>query len=89
MFYVYVLESAKTQKLYIGFTSNIRRRLKEHTSGNGSAITKTQTDWHIIYFEGYISKEDAIGRERFLKGGAGRKYLKKQLKHYWDRKNLS
>jgi len=39
-------------------------------------------DLKLIYFEAYFNKKDALSREKFLKGGSGHKYLKKQLKHY-------
>jgi predicted GIY-YIG superfamily endonuclease len=41
-------------------------------------------DWHLVYYESYLNKADALGREKFLKGGSGRTYLKKQLKHYLE-----
>lgn len=81
MYYVYVLES-KDRGLYIGFTDNLERRISEHNNGQGGRTTKLKKNWRLIYFEGYLIKEDAIGREKFLKGGSGRKYLKKQLAHY-------
>lgn len=63
-------------------TTDLQRRLVEHNSGQGGRTTSLKKNWKLIYFEGYLIKEDAIGRERFLKGGSGRKYLKKQLKYY-------
>jgi len=42
-----------------------------------------KNNWQLIYYESYLKKSDTIGREKFLKGGAGRKYLKKQLKNYF------
>jgi len=44
--------------------------------------TKFKKNWKLIYFEAYLNKKDALGREKFLKEGSGRKYMKKQLKHY-------
>jgi predicted GIY-YIG superfamily endonuclease len=40
--------------------------------------------YQLIYYESYRNKADALGRERFLKGGSGRKYLRKQLKWFWE-----
>jgi len=82
MYYVYVLENQNDKSFYIGMTSDLKRRLQEHNEGRGGRTKKLKKDWRLIYFEGYLIKQDAIGREKFLKGGSGRKYLKKQLRHY-------
>ncbi len=37
----------------------------------------------LAYYEAYRCQADAEGRERFLKSGSGRKFLKKQLRHYF------
>ena len=88
MNYVYVLENQDDKSLYIGFTSNLKQRLFDHNNGKGGRTTKLKKNWMLIYFEFYINKSDALGREKFLKGGSGRKYLKKQLKHYWNIDNI-
>lgn len=82
MYYVYVLENQNDKSLYIGYTKNIKQRLREHIKGYGCRTTSLKKDWKLIYFEGYIIQKDAIGREKFLKGGSGRRYLYKQLRHY-------
>lgn len=88
MHYVYVLENRDDKSLYIGFTENLKQRLSDHNNGRGGRTTKLKKNWQLIYFEAYINKSDALGREKFLKGGSGRKYLKKQLKHYWNIDNI-
>lgn len=88
VYYVYVLENQDDKSFYIGFTDNLKRRLSEHQNKKGGRTTKLKANWKLIYFEGYLMKEDVTGREKFLKSGSGRKYLKKQLKHYLD-KNFS
>ena len=85
MYYVYVLENQDDKSLYIGFTSDLKQRLLDHNKSRGGRTTKLKKNWRLIYFEAYIHKSDALGREKFLKGGSGRKYLKKQLKHYWNK----
>ena len=82
MYYVYVLENQDDKSSYIGYTKNLKQRLEDHSRGNGCRTTSLKNNWKIIYLEGYIEKKDAIGREKFLKSGSGKKYLKKQLKHY-------
>lgn len=84
MYYVYLLENKNDKSWYIGFTSNLRRRLQEHQEGRGGRTTKIKKDWKLIYFEGYLEKTDATGREKFLKSGSGRKYIKKQLANYFE-----
>jgi len=82
LYYVYLLESQDDKSWYIGTTSDLKRRLKEHKEGKGGRTTKLKKNWKLIYFEGYLDKRDAIGREKFLKSGSGRKFLKKQLQNY-------
>jgi len=45
--------------------------------------TKSRLPMQLIYYEAYTNKKDAKGREKFLKGGSGHMYLKKQLKYYF------
>ena len=82
MYYVYLLENQNDKSWYIGFTTDIERRLREHNEKSGGQTTKRKSNWKLVYFEGYLVKADALGRERFLKSGSGRRYLKKQLAHY-------
>ena len=81
MYYVYVIESLKDNKFYTGFTDNLKRRIKEHNNKEEPS-TKSRAPFKLIYFEGCLSKEDAITREKNLKSGTGKRYLKSRLKHY-------
>ena len=81
MFYVYLLHSTKDNGFYIGYSTDLKRRLSEHTRG-ASFATKFRGPWKLIYYEAYTEREDAEGRERFLKSGAGRRFLRVQLRHY-------
>lgn len=82
MYYVYVLENPNNKGWYMGYTNNLKRRLVEHNSGKGGQTTSRGMNWNLIYYEAYIDKRDAMGREKFLKSGSGRKYIKKQLAYY-------
>ena len=62
----------KTMGFYIGFSTDLKRRLAEHTRGAAFA-TKSRGPWKLIYYEAYTEREDAEGREKFLKSGAGRR----------------
>jgi len=82
MFYVYVLHSGKDNGLYIGYSTDLRKRLIEHKTGIAFA-TSYRGPWKLIYYEAYVETGDAKGREMFLKSGSGRKFLMKQLAHYF------
>ncbi len=84
MFYVYVLHSVLDSGLYIGYSANLRKRLKEHRAGL-SLATSYRGPWKLIYYEAYIEESDAAGRERYLKSGGGRPLLRMQLKHYFKK----
>jgi len=73
-FYVYILENPITQKRYIGYTSNIKRRLEEHNKGK-TFTTKFMKPFTLVYFEGCTHSEDAKRREKYLKTHQGRKFL--------------
>ena len=75
MYYVYVLKSQRNGKLYKGLTEDLKRRIKEHNCGN-SEFTKNNGSWKLIYYEAFLSKEDARREELFLKSGKGRERIK-------------
>ncbi|GBE17232.1 GIY-YIG nuclease superfamily protein [bacterium BMS3Abin15] len=75
MFYVYILKSKKNGKLYKGLTNNLKRRTKDHNSGN-SIFTKNNGPWRLIYYEAFVSKSDAKREESFLKSGKGKERIK-------------
>ena len=66
MFFIYIIKSRKDENLYIGYTNDLRKRLKEHNSGLVGA-TKSRRPLHLVYYEAYISKQDATKREHNLK----------------------
>lgn len=78
MFYTYVLTSKKDNKLYIGWTNNLENRLREHNNGLVIA-TKYRIPLELIYYEACLNKDDAIAREKQLKTGFGRAYLKRRI----------
>ena len=81
MHYVYVLRSVRDHGFYIGYSSNLRRRLRQHLEGN-SLATSYRGPWKLIYYEAYLEQADALGREKYLKSGAGRRFLQSQLRNY-------
>ena len=82
MYYVYLLESTIDHSWYIGFTPDGPfKRLRKHNEKQ-VYYTKRKAPWEVIYFEAYLERSDSLSREKFLKSGAGRAFLKKQLKNY-------
>ena len=85
MYYVYILENQNDRSWYIGFTENLKKRVSDHQNGKGGRTTKLKKDWLLIYYEAYLEKTDAIGREKFLKSGSGRRFLYKQIANYLNK----
>ena len=81
MYFVYLLQSLKDGSWYTGYTSNLEKRLKRHNQGFIFA-TKSKRPWKLIYYEFCMSQEDAIDREKYLKSGQGKRYLKNRLKNF-------
>ena len=84
MHYVYMLRSASDDGFYIGYSANLRKRFEQHAKGDAFA-TSYRGPWKLIYYEAYLEQTDALGRERYLKSGSGRKFLTRQLRHYLDK----
>ena len=83
MYYVYVIQSLKDNEFYTGFTDNLKRRIKEHNNKEEPS-TKPRAPFRLIYYEGCISKKDAIAREKYLETGMGKKYIKNRVKNYLE-----
>jgi len=81
-YYVYILQSIKNSKLYIGYTRDLKKRLQEHNRGLVFS-TKAYKPWRLIFFEAYRNEKDARRRERYLKTNQGSRLLKRMLKEYF------
>ncbi|MEK7575934.1 MAG: GIY-YIG nuclease family protein, partial [Patescibacteria group bacterium] len=81
MFYVYVIKSRKSERLYTGSTNDLRKRFNQHNE-NKSTWTKKKGPWKLIYYEACLNEEDARSREKYLKSGMGKRYLKNRLKRF-------
>jgi len=73
-FIVYVLKSAGGRQ-FTGHTESLVQQLDEHNAGRCEA-TKTDRDWRVVYTEQFPTRNDAARREKWLKSGAGRRYIK-------------
>lgn len=78
-FFVYVLMCEKTSTFYTGCTNDLRRRLQQHNNGE-VYYTKSKLPVKLIYFEACLNKDDAFRREKYLKTGMGKRYIKNRLK---------
>lgn len=72
---VYVLYSLKDKNLYIGYTNNLKQRLTDHFYGRSKA-TEPRRPFNLIFCEYFLSKQDALRRERYFKTNPGKKSLK-------------
>jgi putative endonuclease len=79
-FYVYVL-LCRDGDFYVGFTSDIQRRLLEHNQGKNIS-TRNRRPVELVYFEGHRSKIDALRRESYFKTTKGKTTLKPVLHEY-------
>lgn len=79
MKYVYILRSiSKPDETYIGMTSDLKRRLKEHNSGR-STYCREFAPWELISYVAFRSKAKAFKFERFLKKGGGWRFAQRRL----------
>jgi len=76
MFTVYVLHSRSFDKIYIGFTTDIEKRLFAHNHISNKGWTKSFQPWEIIYTEEFKLKSDAMIREKQLKTSKGREFIR-------------
>jgi len=88
MNYVYILHSTKDKGLYIGYTTDLKRRLKEHQNGL-SKSTKHRAPVHLVHYEAFQEVGDARAREKYLKSGYGREQLRSQLKQLYKKLDLN
>jgi putative endonuclease len=78
MYYTYVLRSKRDEKLYIGWSDDLKARIKKHNQGLVLS-TKARLPLELVYYEACLNKKAAIVREKQLKTGFGRAYLKRRL----------
>jgi len=81
MYYFYVLQFDKNKKLYYGFSSDLKRRIRDHKSKQ-SDFTARNGSFKLIFYEAYLHKKDAMQAERYFKTGYGREVLREKLKHF-------
>jgi len=75
MYFVYAVKSQKDGRIYVGLSSNIKRRILEHNSGYVFS-TKGFRPWKLIYKEEAKNRKEARKREKYFKSGSGKELLK-------------
>jgi len=78
MWYTYVLKSLKDKKLYVGFSKDLKARIEEHKTGSVPA-TKNRRPLKLVYYEACLDEKKAVKREKYLKSGFGRNFLKSRI----------
>lgn len=79
MYTVYVLYSRAFDTFYVGYTSDLPSRLLSHNELGTSNWTKRYRPWELIYTEEYSTKRAAMQREKELKSGVGREFIRKNI----------
>jgi putative endonuclease len=81
-FFTYILVSESTHQTYVGQTDNLGHRLAEHNDpGNRKSLhtKRRKGPWIVVYWEQHQTRCEAIKRERFLKTGRGREWMKSNI----------
>lgn len=79
--YTYIIRSLKSGMWYTGVSNDLRKRFMQHQN-NESTYTKGRGPFELIYYEACLNRLDALARERYLKSGMGKRYLKQRLKRF-------
>lgn len=76
--YVYVLQNSEGN-FYTGCTKDLKKRYEEHNDGK-SKYTKFRGPYRLIYYEACLNKDDSFRREKYLKTGLGKRYIRNRVK---------
>ena len=80
-YYIYLLHTFKDSQFYTGFTQDLRQRVHEHNAGK-NVSTKHRRPLELVFYEAFLSKLDALKRERYLKTTKGKAVLKNMLRNF-------
>lgn len=78
MHYVYIIESENHQQLYVGYSSDLKKRIMTHNSG-GSPHTSKYKPWKLVTYTAFRSKGAALAFEKYLKTSSGKAFASKRL----------
>ena len=82
MYYTYVLLSEKDRHFYVGYTKDLKKRFAMHRKGLVPATAK-RLPLKLVYYEACLHEKDALKREKYLKSGFGRRFLKNRMETYF------
>ncbi|MCU0454060.1 MAG: GIY-YIG nuclease family protein [Bacteroidetes bacterium] len=78
MFWVYVLLSLRYSRSYVGQTEDFEARLAQHQAGRVKS-TKQWTPWEVLHLESYLTRSEAMKREKWFKSRAGRLFIRRLI----------
>jgi putative endonuclease len=78
MYYVYVISSKTRKYIYVGITNNLNRRIAEHNGGYNKT-TRAYRPFKLVLSEEFTNRIAAREREKYLKSGFGKEFLKKMI----------
>jgi len=78
MFYAYVIKSIEHDFFYKGHCEDLEIRLQQHNAGVTQSI-KPYIPFKLVYFESFLTRTEAVEREKYFKSAAGRRYLKSRI----------
>ena len=78
MYYVYILESSKSNILYYGYTEDLKKRMREHENGQ-SKFTKGNLPWKLVWYSAFSDKLKAKDFELYLKSRSGKAFTYNRL----------
>jgi putative endonuclease len=84
-FVVYVLFSKKFDRTYTGETSNLISRFKSHNKLGQRGWTLRYRPWIVILVEFYVTRKEALYREKYLKTGVGREWIKQEVYYFGNK----
>ncbi len=79
LFFTYAI-LCDDESIYIGQTDDLKRRYDEHVHGVAAQHTKKHKPVELIHYEEFSTRDAAVKREKELKTGFGRKWLKREYK---------
>ncbi len=79
MYYVYAIKSAIRNYIYVGITNDLERRFNQHNDGKNKT-TKAYSPFLLLYSEKAENRVNARKREKYLKSGIGKEFLKTLVK---------
>ncbi|MEQ8910367.1 MAG: GIY-YIG nuclease family protein [Vicingaceae bacterium] len=79
-YYIYILWSTSLKKYYVGFTKNVKARVRQHNTSNLNTFTSKHRPWtYKAHFKVNGQKSDALGIEKFIKSQKSQKFIERLI----------